>query len=229
MCHLLPPFLPTSLSFTPPLHDNFVCHSQVEIRPDEDGVMDVVSEEEEEEEEGTQFHVDMDQETPTPNEKDLNGFHSNELATPLTSSPPRLSPCLCQRQVMRNSTAETLDIHMTVLQQYILSRCYEDGKVEEEDEVDGLSDFVSLSPALAGKLITEEAVVLLQMLLKVFLSSLPSSLPPSLPLFSFFLPHLFYPSFFLTTAAGVTTLMCPPHRYFQTSFSQLTPYLMSSS
>lgn len=143
MCPLLPPpFLPTSLSFTPPLHDDFVCHSQVEIRPDEDGVMDVVSEEEEEE--GTQFHVDMDQETPTPNEKDLNGFHSNELATPLTSSPPRLSPCLCQRQVMRNSTAETLDIHMTVLQQHILSRCYEDGKVEEEDEVDGLSDFVSL-------------------------------------------------------------------------------------
>ncbi len=104
--------------------------------------MDVVSEEEEEEEEGTQFLVDMDQETPTLNE---NGFHSNELATPPTSSAPRLGPCLCQRQVMRNSTAENLDIHMTVLQQYILARCFHDGKMVEEDEVD-FSDFASPLP-----------------------------------------------------------------------------------
>ena len=110
---------------------------QAEIRLDDELSMELVIDEEGE----PQFHVDMEQEplmmlqgggahstigesssTPgsetTPTE---NGCRGDE------AMPPHLGPSLSKHRVMRNDLSESLDIHMTVLQNHMKYFCFHDG------------------------------------------------------------------------------------------------------
>ena len=99
-----------------------------------------------EEESEPQFHVDMEQEqiktitTAGDNSSHPDGHHGDTAATTPTdngcrgeeATPPQpcdcLGPSYSVQRVMRNSLSESLDIHMTVMQNYIRSICYENGE-----------------------------------------------------------------------------------------------------
>ena len=117
---------------------------QAEIKLDDEGAMEVVSDNEEgegEEEGDTQFHVDMEQELAEPplatpqTTGEASNSNSNQPATDGDDNrhgdkapPPHLGPCYCVRQVMRNDMSESLDILMRVLQCHAHSTSFHNGE-----------------------------------------------------------------------------------------------------